>query len=292
MSLLTYNSKVCNYNNKLCNYQLSEFLPETIAFMSSATISYDSTIYGTLTGKKLWYFLDEHIKDLKGIGRINNTYDFWNKYIALYPFIGGTAASHKYNLKNPEDSNSAFRIIWTGTSSTASSAITHSFSGVQGGAFAYAHTFVIPNSSLNRNNTSIFRYANLKLLDEYEMGIFETNSGLYIRATATSNPVDNAVNCTFINIPSTRSHFLLSNRVDSSSFTQYNDTTNNAVSRVSGGLSSRFFPLLALNDNGSISNYAKKTRLGYVGIGSGCTSDEVSVLKNIITQFQKNLNRK
>jgi hypothetical protein len=38
----------------------------------------------------------------------------WDKMIAIYPFIGGTAFSHKYNLKNPADTNSAYRILFSG----------------------------------------------------------------------------------------------------------------------------------------------------------------------------------
>jgi hypothetical protein len=34
--------------------------------------------------------------------------------VAIYPFVGGTAYSHKYNLKNPLDSDTADRLIFTG----------------------------------------------------------------------------------------------------------------------------------------------------------------------------------
>ena len=29
------------------------------------------------------------------------SYGIWNQMFAIYPFVGGTAASHKWNLKNP-----------------------------------------------------------------------------------------------------------------------------------------------------------------------------------------------
>jgi hypothetical protein len=38
----------------------------------------------------------------------------WDKMVAIYPFVGGTAYSHKYNLKNPLDSDTADRLIFTG----------------------------------------------------------------------------------------------------------------------------------------------------------------------------------
>jgi hypothetical protein len=40
--------------------------------------------------------------------------NLWNKMVAIYPFVGGTATTHKFNLKNPQDTDAAYRIIWTG----------------------------------------------------------------------------------------------------------------------------------------------------------------------------------
>ena len=38
----------------------------------------------------------------------------WSKYQAIYPFIGGTKSSHKWNLKNPLDTDAAFRLSFIG----------------------------------------------------------------------------------------------------------------------------------------------------------------------------------
>jgi hypothetical protein len=35
------------------------------------------------------------------------TYGLWTKMKALYPFVGGSAASHKFNLKDPRDLDAA-----------------------------------------------------------------------------------------------------------------------------------------------------------------------------------------
>jgi hypothetical protein len=34
----------------------------------------------------------------------------WTKMLAVYPFVGGTATTCKYNLKNPLDTDAAFRL--------------------------------------------------------------------------------------------------------------------------------------------------------------------------------------
>lgn len=38
----------------------------------------------------------------------------WSKFYAIYPFVGGTATTHKWNLKDPQDTNPAYRITFSG----------------------------------------------------------------------------------------------------------------------------------------------------------------------------------
>lgn len=47
----------------------------------------------------------------------------WTKMKAIYPFVGGTASTHKFNLKNPADTDAAFRIVFNG-------GVTHNANGV------------------------------------------------------------------------------------------------------------------------------------------------------------------
>ncbi len=46
--------------------------------------------------------------------------NIWSKMKAVYPFVGGTATSHKFNLIDPRDLNAAFRLSfvngWTHSS--------------------------------------------------------------------------------------------------------------------------------------------------------------------------------
>lgn len=48
----------------------------------------------------------------------------WDKFLALYPMIGGTDASTKWNLKNPADLDNAYRITWNGTPTFKSTGVT------------------------------------------------------------------------------------------------------------------------------------------------------------------------
>lgn len=75
--------------------------------------------------------------------------NIWTKMKAVYPLVGGTATSHKFNLLNPSDTNGAYRLVFAG-------GLTHSSNGILGGGVnGWANTFLIPSTSLTLNNNHI-----------------------------------------------------------------------------------------------------------------------------------------
>jgi hypothetical protein len=59
---------------------------------------------------------------------------FWNRLYTIYPFVGGTASTHKFNLKDPRDLDEAFRIDFNGS-------WTHNANGITGdGTTSHADT--------------------------------------------------------------------------------------------------------------------------------------------------------
>lgn len=66
-------------------------------------------------------------------------YSIWNKLDVIYPFVGGTAFTHKFNLKNPADSNLTNRLEFF-------NAWTHNSNGITGnGTNTVANTFFNPS---------------------------------------------------------------------------------------------------------------------------------------------------
>jgi len=64
----------------------------------------------------------------------------WTKMSAIYPFVGGTATTHKFNLKDPRDLDAAYRIQFFG-------GWTHNSNGITGnGTNGYANTFAQMNT--------------------------------------------------------------------------------------------------------------------------------------------------
>ena len=77
----------------------------------------------------------------------------WAKCSAIYPMVGGTATTHKFNLKNPLDTNAAFRLSFVG-------GWTHSSGGaLPNGTNAYANTFLNPTTTLLLNSHSFGIYS-------------------------------------------------------------------------------------------------------------------------------------
>ena len=93
-------------------------------------------------------------KDLK----INGT---WNKYDVIYPLVGGDAAKHSYNLKNPAN----FQIAWGGT-------VTHDANGITGSSNGFGNTGYNPsiNATLGNSHISVYCRTDKAAANQVEMG--------------------------------------------------------------------------------------------------------------------------
>lgn len=113
-----------------------------------------------LTGTTNQSAINKLVVDMKGYG-------IWTKMKAIYPIIGGTAALHKWNLKDPQDTNAAFRLVFFG-------GYTHSSTGMAGnGTNGYANTFLVPDtvfSVANNVHLSVYSRTNAAGLGDIDMG--------------------------------------------------------------------------------------------------------------------------
>lgn len=80
--------------------------------------------------------IDTFVKALKSNG-------FWDKFEAIYPFVGSVYDSQKYNLKNPVDSDAAYRMVpfteGTGTNTHSSMGWQTNASSDTDGAVGYTY---------------------------------------------------------------------------------------------------------------------------------------------------------
>jgi hypothetical protein len=115
-----------NYNAQ--KYRYIPFDPDAQAFITAANI----------TNQTQKIAIDQLVLNLK-------SYSLWTKFSAIYPFVGGTATSHKYNLKDPRDLDAAYRIQFNGGWTHNSNGITGNGTNGYADTFAKMNTAAIPN---------------------------------------------------------------------------------------------------------------------------------------------------
>lgn len=265
---------------------------DTIAFMNATGIPKDDTIYfiGTpqeITGHALWTYVNSNVLELKGLGTINPSIDFWSKFTALYPLIGGTDVTSKFNLKDPRDLDAAFRLSFFG------GMMFNEFGAYGGGINSYAKTFLTPSVSLSLNNTSIFRYTTNKILVNsfgYNIGCESAGFYLYNRDNEGA-AIDNAVNGNSGSVSALSNEtWVMLSRKTNLSFKRY--ATSGDLSVASASINLPAFPLAiwGTNSQGTYLSLGNGV-FGYVGIGEGLSDAEETVFRAIIADFESNLNR-
>ena len=136
------------------------FDADALAFMTAASITDNTqkTAVNTL------------VTDLK-------TYGIWAKIKAIYPMVGGSATSHKFNLKDPRDLDAAYRLVFNG-------GWTHSSTGaLPNGTTGYADTKFNPvtvSQSLSSTHLSVYtNTANTAGTSRGYIGSIQTDSTNY-----------------------------------------------------------------------------------------------------------------
>lgn len=101
--------------------------------------------------------INQLVLDLKG-------YSIWSKMSAIYPLVGGTDFTHKWNLKDPRDLDAAFRLVPAGSVPTN---ISHSSNGVTFGSGCLYDTKFIPSTNSTINDIHFSAYCRLEVTGIY-----------------------------------------------------------------------------------------------------------------------------
>ena len=260
--------------------------PDAVAFLTAAGIT-DATIS---------LAIDTLVKDIKGYG-------IWTKMKAIYPFVGGTATTHKFNLKNPADTNAAFRLVFNG-------GWTHSANGaLPNGTNGFANTFLTPaaNQSLTSGHFSLYsRTSGASLTGTGTNGSNGVRNSAPVSASyvtiRTFNSFSQSVmwgdgtgNETPVVTSSDGRGFYISTRIAANSLIFLKN--NNIVSSTNANqtvtfLSSFNYYLGGINQNGlPISNAYDNKELAFSSIGDGLDSTESANFYTAVQAFQTTLSR-
>lgn len=275
-------------NRHLPKSRLASTDRDALAFLEAATIYNENHQRAII----------ELVRRLKSAG-------LWTKMKAIYPLIGGTASSHKWNLKDPRDVNAAFRLTFSG-------GWTHSSTGASpNGTTAYANTYCTPASNLVNNSTHISYYsrtdaksgAPVYVGTGTDVGTLTTYTspiplfqlvvrGDYGGVAQSSSSHYKASDEIKVN-QSTGLGLFTTSRINSTSHIIYRNNTNIGSSTVASAEFTRLtfpFYIAARNDANSPYQYSNK-QSAFISIGDGLTDTDVANLYNIVDLYQKRLGR-
>ncbi len=222
------------------------------------------------------------------------SYGIWTKMKAIYPFVGGTASSHKFNLKDPRDLDAAYRLQFNG-------GWTHNSNGVTpNGSNGYARTYFLgtnlsPNSAsysiYNRSVTpstkNIIDFGYFRLDSSYISNLFTTYyDGVFGgRVNSWVSP----------NLPQTSPQgFYNGNRTNSSDINHFKNGTKimTASESTAGKLQVNYeFHLGCLFINGLYYSDFSTNNYAFAHIGDGLTDTEAIDFHTAVQAYQTTLGR-
>jgi len=228
------------------------------------------------------------VVDMKGYG-------IWTKMKAIYPFVGGTATTHKFNLKNPADTNAAFRLVFNG-------GWTHSSTGaLPNGVNGYADTFLNANTALQQfsHHNAFYHNTDNSGIGLRSMGGAQSSASVNFRTTIETSgttltyrdlgltnaetPVTANTLRGFRASSRTANNNMFIVKADGTSTTPTTTTATNALPALNCYLA-------AHNNSGAGANYAIMS-IAFHSLGDGLSAAEGLNLRNAVVTYNTTLGR-
>jgi hypothetical protein len=241
-----------------------------------------------LTGATNLNAVNQLVLDLKAAS-------IWTKMKAIYPMVGGTAALHKWNLKDPQDLDAAYRLVFNG-------GWTHSSTGaLPNGTNGYADTFLNANTALQRfsHHHAFYHNTDNSGTALRSMGGAQSSSSFTFRTTIESS----GTTLTFRDLGITNSEtsvtasslkgFRASSRTaNNNMFIVKADgtSTTSTTSTTNHNLPSLTCYLAAHNNAGTAANYAIMS-IAFHSLGDGLSAAEGLNLRNAVVTYNTTLGR-
>jgi hypothetical protein len=265
---------------------------------SGATSAYDANAQAFITAAGITDTTQKNAVNQLVLDLKSNS--LWSKMYIIYPFIGGTSTTCKFNLMNPADTDAAYRLTFNG-------GLTFATTGVDGnGSNGYANTYWNPN--VFNGTTSI--------TGSLCLGVYSrTNSTGEDTEFGNSNGGQPAIqilckrgsgNCIVDNYSSDQGRintavtnsqgFFVTSRTSTTSHKLFRNGTQqgstNTTSQSTGNITLLNYNLylFAQNNAGSAGSYSNR-ELAWMHVCAGLSDAEVSTLNTIVTTYQTSLSR-
>jgi hypothetical protein len=251
---------------------------DALAFITAASITDNTqkTAVNTL------------VTDLKG-------YNIWTKMKAVYPFVGGTAFSCKWNLKDPRDLDVAYRLVPGG-------GLTYSNFGVlSNGVNSCYFTNIYPNVDLTLNDAHMSIYSNLEFTDTMtDLGlVMGSTDGSYndrFLAVISNNNTGSSFQHNDIPsivdlVESTKLGYYVNTRTSSTSNKLFKNGALVAANTTANSKTMPTFQMYLGAWNVGGNNRSANRRMATVTVGGGLSDSESVALNNAVHAFNTTLGR-
>jgi hypothetical protein len=252
--------------------------PDAAAFLTATGIT-DPTISSAI---------NDLVVDLKADS-------LWSKFYAIYPFVGGTSTTCKYNLIDPQDTDAGFRITFNGGWTFSSSGVTAN------GTTAYGDSYFNPYAILpNKFNFSLGYYGSVANPGGIDLGVQSndrTNSGIFggniIGAGIYLYDCWDETYGRLVGGSSGGSGFWIGSRTSNNNQAIYkNGTSINTNTQTPIILPpAHNYYIGASNKGGTVVEYYSSQNFRLAFFGNGLTSIDVSNFNSSVTTFQTALGR-
>jgi hypothetical protein len=212
----------------------------------------------------------------------------WAKCQAIYPFVGGTATTHKYNLKDPQDTNAAFRLSFVG-------GWTHSANGaLPNGTNGYANTF-FNNANITQNSHHMSYYSRTNSNGvEVEMGTFFASlngSLMEIRTSGISYYRINNAASSLTHSDANSLGYYIANRTASNAINAFKNGNQVASSSLTSVAPVPLNIFIGAFNNAGTPQFFTTKQCAFSTLGTGLTNTDASNLYSTIQTFQTTLSR-
>jgi hypothetical protein len=210
--------------------------------------------------------------------------NLWTKMQAIYPFIGGTAYSHKFNLKNINTFTGIFIGGWT-----------HSPTGVTpNGTNGYMNTQFVPSINFNGANASISIYSRTSGSRNSDFGRSITGGGTIIAYASIDGNIASWFGDTgFTQVSDPNNGLGLYNfqRTSTSNKNVFANATKTLNANTTfTGWPNLFIPIGAYFLNTSFSQSSGR-EFAFAHLGDALTDTEAVILYNLVQAYQTTLGR-
>jgi hypothetical protein len=250
--------------------------PDAAAFIAAAGI----------TNATQQAAINKLVVDLK-----NNA--LWTKMKALYPFVGGTATTHKFNLKDPRDLDAAYRIIFNG-------GWTHSSDGITGnGSNGYADTkFNVSTALTSNTNNHCSLYSRTNNNSGRDCGVSNGVTYSYVllairgnfAGTDTFEAQNGDHNMSVSNTVGTGFYMLTSTASTAAAIYKNGSSVATSTATQTRALLNLNWWIGGLNINNSLFNPSTK-QYAFASIGDSLSASDASTFYTIVQAYQTTLGR-